>query len=735
MRIKSGICVVLVAIMLMAFAQASSYRTNGSLTVMDCIQNDASLTLKVKLSDASKAINDNPKNFLLNASLDDGTVETKEAYTTQNADDLGITYYYTILYQANMLNDSNANMKAKVRPAIQAFSSLLDGDSFYRFIVYDANGIVKTTNPTTGNSYLTGFSRAGDWDELTVTQYHNQSSTDNPLLGAFSDAVSDCLQRTSRSSNVCHVVIAVAASGSGSDNNLVNRCRQNNVMLYLINVGGSGGCNACDETGGKSISNGSLSSLSTSLTAVKSDVENILYVSFKPSYKVMTSSFANLQLQYGQAKSAEISIRGFEVCSTTPEPTATPTPKPSNVFFRMPDNNQELTAVYQSINVYKTYDTSSEIVGIIMAGESWEISGVTDEKDHSEWVEVKRKGTLGYAKKNDGVIILPTPTPSPTPTPTPTPSPTPLNTPTPTLSPTPSLVPTVPPKPTETVTAGFSGAIETNRPSSHPTPEPSTKTGIIAGLYKNLESKFGDDTKWLLAAAGLLLVAIIAIVITLIVSGKKHRKRIPSHSSSDGSLSESVLGEATAPIVHGEAEAGETQYQRAGYGGAEGTGYEATSASFGATEYDNKEVGGGTIDPFFSAANAVPVSSGNDDSEKTYSDKLSHIDPDATVREDKRGLMLTLHWELDGKTKDYTVRLINRIILGRKQDCDVTIDDKSVSRKHATISLEPDGMFIVDEGSTYGTQVNGAKISDKTAIKNGDELMLGDSKLTLNIQE
>jgi len=70
-------------------------------------------------------------------------------------------------------------------------------------------------------------------------------------------------------------------------------------------------------------------------------------------------------------------------------------------------------------------------------------------------------------------------------------------------------------------------------------------------------------------------------------------------------------------------------------------------------------------------------------------------------------------------------------ILGRAKDCDIQIDDQSVSSKHARIIAEPDpfldgnrNMFIEDLRSTNGTELNGQPVS-KEKLSDGDSLKIG----------
>jgi hypothetical protein len=68
------------------------------------------------------------------------------------------------------------------------------------------------------------------------------------------------------------------------------------------------------------------------------------------------------------------------------------------------------------------------------------------------------------------------------------------------------------------------------------------------------------------------------------------------------------------------------------------------------------------------------------------------------------------------------------LTLGRARECDIVVDDPSVSRRHAELRRGPGGFTIVDLASTNGTQVNGQKI-DQTTVDDGDRIMLGQTEL------
>jgi hypothetical protein len=70
-----------------------------------------------------------------------------------------------------------------------------------------------------------------------------------------------------------------------------------------------------------------------------------------------------------------------------------------------------------------------------------------------------------------------------------------------------------------------------------------------------------------------------------------------------------------------------------------------------------------------------------------------------------------------------------RTRIGRSPECEVFLDDVTVSRNHAVL-VERDGSFYVeDEGSLNGTFVNRKRI-DNVELANGDELQIGKYRLT-----
>lgn len=65
------------------------------------------------------------------------------------------------------------------------------------------------------------------------------------------------------------------------------------------------------------------------------------------------------------------------------------------------------------------------------------------------------------------------------------------------------------------------------------------------------------------------------------------------------------------------------------------------------------------------------------------------------------------------------------VLIGRTPECDVVLYDAGVSRKHCRIFSEGNRFIIEDMGSSNGTKVNGAAITKKQELTDGDQLTLG----------
>ena len=62
-----------------------------------------------------------------------------------------------------------------------------------------------------------------------------------------------------------------------------------------------------------------------------------------------------------------------------------------------------------------------------------------------------------------------------------------------------------------------------------------------------------------------------------------------------------------------------------------------------------------------------------------------------------------------------------RLVIGRGSDCDLVLDEPEMSRKHAMIEVNADGIYLRDMGSANGTYVNGVQVRD-AVLYSGDQI-------------
>ena len=83
-----------------------------------------------------------------------------------------------------------------------------------------------------------------------------------------------------------------------------------------------------------------------------------------------------------------------------------------------------------------------------------------------------------------------------------------------------------------------------------------------------------------------------------------------------------------------------------------------------------------------------------------------------------------------GRAGEHFIPQGERTTIGRSPDCDIFLDDVTVSRKHAVL-IEQDGDFLIeDRGSLNGTFVNRRRIDGPTRLESGDEVQIGKYRLS-----
>jgi hypothetical protein len=70
-----------------------------------------------------------------------------------------------------------------------------------------------------------------------------------------------------------------------------------------------------------------------------------------------------------------------------------------------------------------------------------------------------------------------------------------------------------------------------------------------------------------------------------------------------------------------------------------------------------------------------------------------------------------------------------RTRIGRSPDCEIFLDDVTVSRNHAVLVQRDGAYWVEDQGSLNGTFVNRKRI-DSAQLREGDELQIGKYRMT-----
>lgn len=69
--------------------------------------------------------------------------------------------------------------------------------------------------------------------------------------------------------------------------------------------------------------------------------------------------------------------------------------------------------------------------------------------------------------------------------------------------------------------------------------------------------------------------------------------------------------------------------------------------------------------------------------------------------------------------------------VGRSADCQLSLDDPLVSRRHALLVVARESVTVEDTGSRNGVLVNGLRITERASLRPGDRILIGSQELTL----
>jgi len=86
----------------------------------------------------------------------------------------------------------------------------------------------------------------------------------------------------------------------------------------------------------------------------------------------------------------------------------------------------------------------------------------------------------------------------------------------------------------------------------------------------------------------------------------------------------------------------------------------------------------------------------------------------------------------DGQSYSFDSR---EIIIGRDADCDLPLQDDTISAKHARLYFTQSHWWVEDLGSTNKTLLNGQVLDSASILVSDDQLHIGKIKLNIEIEE
>ncbi len=74
------------------------------------------------------------------------------------------------------------------------------------------------------------------------------------------------------------------------------------------------------------------------------------------------------------------------------------------------------------------------------------------------------------------------------------------------------------------------------------------------------------------------------------------------------------------------------------------------------------------------------------------------------------------------------------VVVGRSRQCDVVLQDPNISRRHLEVRPRGGSWVVSDLGSTNGSRINGRWIEGSEVVKPGDEIEIGSTRLTFELE-
>ena len=88
---------------------------------------------------------------------------------------------------------------------------------------------------------------------------------------------------------------------------------------------------------------------------------------------------------------------------------------------------------------------------------------------------------------------------------------------------------------------------------------------------------------------------------------------------------------------------------------------------------------------------------------------------------------------LTGNRVGEEIVVVDEAVLGRLAECDLHIEDKLASRRHAKVRVDPQGVYLEDLGSSNGTRLHDERVRE-ARLEDGDEFEIGHVRIRVRLQ-
>lgn len=123
------------------------------------------------------------------------------------------------------------------------------------------------------------------------------------------------------------------------------------------------------------------------------------------------------------------------------------------------------------------------------------------------------------------------------------------------------------------------------------------------------------------------------------------------------------------------------------------------------------------------------------DEEKQREEKILPPQPEESERYrilQSNGKKVRVYMKLpDSSERQFSLKIVSSVIVGRGRACDVIVEDERMSRQHFAIEAQKDKLILEDLNSANGTKVNGVPLKGRVTLRYGDKISAGGTEIVI----